>query len=149
MSLTSSWGRTAAYRNPIVLDHSHPLYNEIYPIRRDSSWYRNTDTGEIEIQQPILTDFAFLTMVMGLGSITEKNVDEWWFRLHFAVQTGYNKHCLTKNVWTDTGWKQEPLTLDDLRSLIGLSTNADKMTRKGWFRHACSCLERDVEYSLR
>jgi len=149
MSLTSSWGRTAAYRNPIVLLPTHPIFSTIVPLRRGQhTWYIN-DNGQHEAMQPILHQFVNLTMAMGLSRITEKNLPEWWFRLNFAVSTGYLHHCLTKSVWTDEGWKQEPITMEDLRSLVGLSTNADKMTRKGWFRHVCSCLERNVEYEIR
>jgi hypothetical protein len=149
MSLTASWGKCPAYHNPIVLLPTHSLYNEICPVRRDSCWYRNTDNGSIETQQPLLQQFAFLTMVMGLRSISEKNLGEWEFRLNFAKKTGYHTSCLTKQVWTDDGWKEEPITKDDLRSLVGLSTNADKMTRKSWFRHVNACLEQEIECDIR
>jgi len=83
------------------------------------------------------------TMALDLGSITEKNVDEWVFRLIHQKRLGLNYMYIDDEVKPAEveGW---------VRRWIGLYTNVSSKPRKQWLKRCCEILEKrtveDLQY---
>ena len=86
--------------------------------------------------QKAITDVLIWgTMVVGIGSITAKNVDEWLYRLEVLAVMG--DHLGRTNVDPKTGahldrsipWNP---SRKDLEARISLVTNTENRTRKQW-----------------
>jgi hypothetical protein len=82
-------------------------------------------------------------MALDLGSITEKNVDEWVFRLIHQKRLGLNYMYIDDEVKPAEveGW---------VRRWIGLYTNVSSKPRKQWLKRCCEILEKrtveDLQY---
>lgn len=63
----------------------------------------------------------WLTLTIGLADVTEKNLEEWKWRLAFLKTT-------TNDQW------YERFTTEFLTELIGLTTNANRRTRAQWLK---------------
>jgi hypothetical protein len=78
---------------------------------------------------------------LDLGSITEKNVDEWVFRL-------WHQHRVQLD-FIHLGDKPDPKEVEGwVRRWIGLSTNVPTLTRKTWLKRISEILEKDTVSSL-
>lgn len=80
-----------------------------------------TADTEDEGQWQLCNSLIWLTMTVDLNEITEENLEEWRFRLavvDILIQDGRSR--------------LEIFTPDVLRSFIGLSTNANNVTRNKW-----------------
>lgn len=81
------------------------------------------------------------SMAVDLGSITDKNVDEWLFRLYFQEEIGMDYISLGE------------MTMEDvLAGLIrwkGLSTNVQTLTRKQWIAKQMKIMEDRVARKIR
>lgn len=76
---------------------------------------------------PVTNALIWKSMDVDLGSITEKNVDEWWFRIRMlqlfdGAEIGFND---------DT---EAFLTKDDIKMHIGLHTNVVTKSRFAWMQ---------------
>ena len=149
MSLNANWADTTAYKNPIILDPNHAMFDEI-DVNRSQHWYLDEEDGQINCQNPLIEKFIFLCATFGLnggydtplpkvsrslhnrGSITE-----WVFRLQYACGTGYLSECKPLRVqhWTAEGWAFRDIVIDDITSLVGLSTNVSNITRKQFVKN--------------
>ena len=78
------------------------------------------------------------TLAVDLGSIEEKNLDEWVFRM--AVL-----HTLRNRINDSFG----PVTKDFLRPYIGLYTNVSKTTRAKFMNKCKDMLQRDAMDAIR
>lgn len=72
----------------------------------------------------ITNSIIWATLNVGLGKIDAKNVDEWFYRLSNRPWGLPEFHDRDGNTFF--------LSKDDLTRRIGLSTNADTVTRKKW-----------------
>lgn len=66
------------------------------------------------------------TMTVGLGEVTEKNLDEWMYRL-----------CIMDRVYP----REMKITRQDLVNHIGLRTNASTFTRAAFKKKAMNMLD--------
>lgn len=96
--------------------------------------YREVEGGK-ELAQPWET-YILLSIPVGLGEISEKNLDEWWFRLCVLEK-------LHGKFFKDGDGKEFGFAYADLRRLLGLRTNASKLTRKQFLKNCASVLERE------
>jgi hypothetical protein len=80
----------------------------------------------------------FLTMSVGMGAITEKNWTEFYARVRAEekLHGARRSQKLVEGKWVDC-----PITAQDVKDHIGLSTNASRMTEAQWRK---SLLERFV-----
>lgn len=76
------------------------------------------------------------TMAVDLGEVTEKNIDEWLFRMR----------CLAR-VYGDDGWTN--IVREQLQNHIGLSTNVSSKTRKQFIARMSKALECECMYELK
>lgn len=99
-----------------------------WSIDKITKWQQVSVTEENGLQGWITESLIMKTLLVGLSSITKDNVDEWMWRLehigavptfHFAPATGLPEYRLTKA---------------DIERRIGLSTNADQLTRSRWLK---------------
>lgn len=89
---------------------------------------KNCSTVE---QVQITERLIYATMSSGLNVITEKNIDEWLFRLKMLYL------ILALNVGN--------ITREDLINRIGLSTNASPITRTAFVKKMVDEVERMVK----
>jgi len=100
---------------------------------KDKDWVCFND-GEMK---PKTETLIFITMTVGMGNITEKNYKEFYLRLYM-----YEK--LFGTFYTTT-LGPNPYTEEDIKAHIGLSTNANKMTRQQFVKGALMRLEQEIE----
>lgn len=100
------------------------------------------DTDACDPPLPATTDEAdirrgliWATMAIDLGSITEKNADEWVFRLFHQKRLGLDCIHFDDAVHPSEveGW---------VRRWIGLVTNVASKPRKQWLKRCCEILEK-------
>ena len=92
-------------------------------------WVKDADGDEV--LNPITGRLIWLTMVVDMGNITDKNADEFYVRtcmLNSHFQPGIG----------------EGLTREDVHRHIGLKTNVCNETRKGFLRNRMKRLEREM-----
>lgn len=87
-------------------------------------------TGELK---PITKQIIHLSLVVCLGSITEKNVSEWMFRLRFL--RAIDRAVIVSYI--------------ELGAHIGLRTNMTNDTRTVWLKKVWKSLERDVDQEVK
>lgn len=78
-------------------------------------------------------DIIFATMSLDLGHISEKNLQEWAFRMNVGKQIGYTFL----------------FNFDDLKKHIGLSTNVCTKPRAKWLKRIMENIRSDAEYAIR
>lgn len=76
------------------------------------------------------------SVAVDIGEITEKNIDEWVFRLRFLDRLG-------------RGITNTPVPESVVRRWIGLKMNVVTEPRKKWMKKRLDRLERDVEYAIK
>jgi len=85
-------------------------------------------------------------MLVDLGNIQDKNLDEWKFRLAYLNQIGYfmgvqhddNRQVIEYNVGMDV-----------VEDFIGLTTNIGNQARKTWMRKMSTIIENTVNSQLK
>jgi hypothetical protein len=83
--------------------------------------YAAQDAQAREQEWPVVSTVILLTQVIGIGSFTEKNINEVVARIRFLeTLRGKLMH---------SGGKDVPLPESIIRSLVGLTTNASTQTR--------------------
>ena len=105
-------------------------------------WVPSTE-GRVKLNQ--LTEvLIFSTMTIGMGSITEDNWKEFYSRC-VILETG----CYKNQIPVDTlepVWKWEIVSPEDIYRHIGLVTNAPKMTKAQFAKHAYECRKDELYY---
>lgn len=84
--------------------------------------------------KPFLKGLIFSGGMVGLGSITYKNVSEWYARLKMCEEM-YSTY-LTRELTEDgMDYKDKPLEAKELIKYIGLHTNHSNLTRGVWVKN--------------
>ena len=147
MALHWDWGDTEAWKNPITLEKDHPLYGEIEKdVGNSDTWYWDADTEEIQCVQPFLAAMTWWAMSVDLHGVTEKNVDEWLFRIRYARRVGWfvRRQGLIEE-WTEEGWSTRPITRKDMESVVGLKVNVATTSRSKWLKRVQQQIVREIE----
>jgi len=87
----------------------------------------------------ILDSLIWITMTVGMSSITEKNWKDFYTRMKLI---GADRNLLRKD---EDGNYTVPISAEEVRDHIGLMTNASTMTKAEFLKHAYSCINRDVK----
>jgi len=82
----------------------------------------------------------FLTMVVGMGRITEGNHKEFFKRVALFERL----HGSVQIVMGDKGFVDAPYTLEDIRQHIGLTTNVSEEKPAAWRKRIIESWERDL-----
>lgn len=90
---------------------------------------------------PVTNALIWSTMSVGLGSITEKNLQEWLVRLAFSDK-------LFGTMLKKDG-EDRPFTRDELVAHIGLSCNVCDESRVKWTKRMTEHFMREAEYKLK
>jgi hypothetical protein len=89
-------------------------------------WEKNED-GTDKLN-PVTESLIWLTMGIGMGSITEDNQSDFYCRVVM-----YEKLFGTMlSYWKDSKKVSVPITPEDIQNHIGLSTNVSKETDAAW-----------------
>jgi hypothetical protein len=107
---------------------------------------RGIEKGK-QYMKPLTDALIWLTMAVDIGHITEKNADEFYRRV--AMIETLNGASLSK--WNAETEKHEarPITLDDVKAHIGLSTNVSTKTAKQFDAKYTKMVRESVERARR
>ena len=133
---------TTAYRNHTTgavyfeadthIDHEDGDKKTFWVVENDSP-------AEVhEIWHPVTEAIVWRTMSVGLGTVTEDNVHEFYARSML-----FDRITLTTPLWIEG--KDTHITMKMLRDHIGLSTNVPDETRKKWIARIMDYEFRSVE----
>ena len=97
-------------------------------VDHESTWWKDQPTEERDAK---ITAIIHLTMIVGMGEITEGNAEEFFTRVSAYETLGsmLRDHDTERDVLVDA-----PLTLADIRALIGLHTNVFPKTTDAKFQ---------------
>ena len=114
-----------------------------YDISKIEMYKDNFDIAYQEYQQfgekytdvkPRLKGLIFSGGMVALGSITYKNVSEWYARLKLCEEM-YSVYLTTQYVEEEDTYKDKPLEAKELVKYIGLHTNHSTITRGQWVKN--------------
>lgn len=95
-----------------------------------STTYHNEEKNEAGVLNPVTNQLIWGTMIIGMGQITKKNWEEFYWRIHF-----YEKTLGTfLNHYVDDKPTSYYITPKDIHNHIGMSTNADTITKAKYIR---------------
>lgn len=77
---------------------------------------------------PVTESLVFATMPVGIHTITEKNYEEFWARLNLNEKLS--------GTYLNRAGKPSPITLEQVKRRIGLTTNASTLTRQQFVKAA-------------
>lgn len=89
-----------------------------------------TQAGQMH---PGLYELLLFSVMIGLGSLTEKNLDEWDFRFQ-----------LYGRLHGERMWPRQ-----ELRQFLGFSTNVSNETRARWQRRIVAGAASDIHWRIR
>jgi hypothetical protein len=72
--------------------------------------------------------------MVALGSITYKNVSEWYVRLKLCEEM-YSTFLTSEYVEEEDTYKDKPVEAKELVKYIGLHTNHSTLTRNQWIKN--------------
>jgi hypothetical protein len=84
--------------------------------------------------KPRLKGLIFAGGMVALGSITYKNVSEWYARLKLCEEM-YNTFLTSEYVEEEDTYKDKPVEAKELVKYIGLHTNHSTLTRNQWIKN--------------
>jgi len=84
--------------------------------------------------KPRLKGLIFAGGMVALGSITYKNVSEWYVRLKLCEEM-YNTFLTSEYVEEEDTYKDKPVEAKELVKYIGLHTNHSTLTRNQWIKN--------------
>jgi hypothetical protein len=90
----------------------------------------------------ITESIIWTTIIVDLGEITEKNLDEWRWRLAFLSQFDQGLLIIEDS-------KPRNPTKEELTAHIGLSTNVSTRTRREFIKRWVDVLSRNADRALR
>jgi hypothetical protein len=98
-----------------------------------------------ELWSPLVEALAHVTMGIGLGELTEKNLPEFLLRVRLW------ERCFGAMRKSHTGGKLVDVyfTVAELRGMVGFRTNVSPLTRPVFLRNLAAHLERDTNAELR
>ena len=84
--------------------------------------------------KPRLKGLIFSGGMVALGSITYKNVSEWYVRLKLCEEM-YSTFLTSEYVEEEDTYKDKPVEAKELVKYIGLHTNHSTLTRNQWIKN--------------
>ena len=114
-----------------------------YDISKIEMYKDNFDIAYQEYQQfgekytdvkPRLKGLIFAGGMVALGSITYKNVSEWYARLKLCEEI-YSAYLTSEYVKETDNYENKPLEAKELVKYIGLITNHSSITRSQWVKN--------------
>ena len=94
------------------------------------------------IMNPITNGLIWACLAVGLRGIDEKNVDEFCFRMAFYQR--FNGAWFRFN--GPDGIEDKPITSEDIRAHMGLTTNVSPEKRAAWLKRIADSFDRDRIY---
>ena len=91
-----------------------------------------------EHERVIMDTLIKLTMVVGMGEITEKNKGEFYARVHLLdkVDGGF------MSIMTEKGLTDRPITPEDIERWVGLTTNVGNTSRAAFLKTISNRMDR-------
>jgi hypothetical protein len=113
-----------------------PMFEEMQV--KGSKWYHPEEDGEKDLTvkqrlNPITDALIWRSLLVGLNKITEKNLDEWMYRI-YCNEIVFQDPFKAYDFHETEGWVERPFCKQDLIDHIGLSTNVSNTTRKQFWK---------------
>ncbi len=110
--------------------------------------------GKKTSDDPVLATFCevmvYSCMFVDLSGVTEKNIDEWLFRVQISKQLdkAFGTHAVAQKDGTrkHEDWYPDRAALE---KFVGLQTNVANETRAAWLKKIQRIMVRDAEATLR
>jgi len=90
---------------------------------------------------PVTFALAMSSMLVDLGSITDENVGEWMFRLHYLKRIGMQGQ-LVEDI--DDKFVERTFTADEVRRHVGMRTNVVSTRRAEFVKRWSKYVEREA-----
>jgi hypothetical protein len=97
---------------------------------------------------PITEALIWITMAVDMGEITEKNVDEFYWRLRFQEKFRNYKILIAKSIKDKNAGRGFNPTYKQIRAHIGLKTNAATATRAKFMVRMIRAMEQEMDETL-
>ena len=98
----------------------------------------NKDGEPMGKMPDVLNSLIWITMSIGISSITEKNWEDFYTRMKLL---GVDRNLLRID---ENGSPTIPISAEDVRDHIGLMTNASTMTKSQFLKHAYEVASRET-----
>lgn len=105
---------------------------------------QNRMTGEVRLDDDT-NALIWGSIMVDMGSITVRNIDEWCFRIQFLRRVGIDWIQYFDDNDNIVGFYPSRCAVEDH---IGLSTNVTTMTRAKWLNKIKRRLERETEQAI-
>ena len=107
----------------------------MYKDNFDEAYTEYTQFGDTyKDVKPRLKGLIFAGGMVALGSITYKNVSEWYVRLKLCEEM-YNTYLISRYDQDQEEYVNVPLEAKELVKYIGLITNHSSITRSQWVKN--------------
>ena len=107
----------------------------MYKDNFDEAYTEYTQFGDTyKDVKPRLKGLIFAGGMVALGSITYKNVSEWYVRLKLCEEM-YNTFLTSEYVEEEDTYKDKPVEAKEIVKYIGLHTNHSTLTRNQWIKN--------------
>lgn len=107
----------------------------MYKDNYDEAYQEYSQFGQVYTDvKPFLKSLIFSGGMVALGSITFKNVGEWYARLKLCEEM-YHTYLTSKFDEDQNEWVDVPLEAKEIVKYIGLSTNCTTIVRNKWVQN--------------
>jgi hypothetical protein len=107
----------------------------MYKDNFDEAYTEYTQFGDTyKDVKPRLKGLIFAGGMVALGSITYKNVSEWYVRLKLCEEM-YSTFLTSEYVEEEDTYKDKPVEAKEIVKYIGLHTNHSTLTRNQWIKN--------------
>ncbi len=108
----------------------------------DLSKAEDWESLKTDEEWPVTQTLIFRTMAVGIGEITEKTLPEFYARIAFLERLNGS---FVKAQDDSGAWVDRPITVDDIRRRIGLTTNVfPQETRAKWAKRQADSVLTDL-----
>lgn len=141
--MSLDWNASNVENAEIRIEPSDPAYKSIV-LQPGTQW--RLDGDDKVLMNPITQSLIFKMSSIGLGSITEDNLDEWRYRMYWMKQIDQGSFDTSK--WNGDGTFDHfhTMTFDDVKSQVGLTTNVSNRSREEWFNRFVNSVDRTIKY---
>lgn len=102
---------------------------DVSAVQSDAKFVTNADGTKV--LSPVTNALIWLTMIVGMGSITVKNARDFYARVKL-YESLFGSYLTKREHEIGATWVERPLTAEDVRAHIGLRTNVSMESDTAW-----------------
>lgn len=101
-----------------------------------------------KLHHPVMTHMVWRLMAIGMTAITEKTYEEVYWRSAFYDKLHPEQRFQAPQPAPFDGYEPRSFSLQDVKDLIGLSTNVSGETRKAWLKRTMDYYQSEIARSI-